>query len=239
MTLPILDLGALDAGGKGRDEFLARLREASREFGFFYLVGHGVAPELARNVQLLARRFFALPDAEKRAIEMVNSPHFRGYTRVGWERTRGRPDWREQLDVGAERTVIPPGPGVPNWARLQGPNQWPESLPALRPALLRWQTELTLLLIRVLRAFALALEQPEEVFEPIYRDAPNQLVKIIRYPGRAFDPEAQGVGAHKDSGIVTAVLQDEHGGLQVETDAGWLDVEPIPGALVINMGEAL
>ncbi len=239
MTLPILDIGDLDTGGDTRAAFLARLREASRKFGFFYLVGHGIAPEFARDVQLLASRFFALPDAEKRAIEMVNSPHFRGYTRVGWERTRGRPDWREQLDVGAERTVIPLGPGVANWARLQGPNQWPESLPALRPALLRWQAELTALLIRVLRAFALALEQREDVFAPIYRDAPNQLVKIIRYPGRAFDAEAQGVGAHKDSGIVTSVLQDEHGGLQVETDGGWLDVEPIPGTLVINMGEAL
>lgn len=239
MTLPILDIGDLDTDGDTRAAFLARLREASREFGFFYLVGHGIRPEFARDVQLLARRFFALPDAEKRAIEMVNSPHFRGYTRLGWERTRGRPDWREQLDVGAERTVIPLGPGVPKWARLQGPNQWPESLPALRPALLRWQAELTALLIRVLRAFALALEKPEDVFEPIYRDAPNQLVKIIRYPGRAFDAEAQGVGAHKDSGIVTAVLQDEQGGLQVETESGWLDVEPIAGTLVINMGEAL
>jgi isopenicillin N synthase-like dioxygenase len=239
MTLPILDISHLDAGGDTRAAFLARLREASRKFGFFYLVGHGIAPEFARDVQRLASRFFALPDAEKRSIEMVNSPHFRGYTRLGWERTRGRPDWREQLDVGAERPAIAPGPEVPNWTRLQGPNQWPESLPALRPALLRWQTELTALLIRVLRAFALALEQREDVFEPIYRDAPNQLVKIIRYPGRTLDAEAQGVGAHKDSGIVTAVLQDEHGGLQVDTDGGWLDVEPIPGTLVINMGEAL
>ncbi|HEX4113842.1 MAG TPA: 2-oxoglutarate and iron-dependent oxygenase domain-containing protein [Stellaceae bacterium] len=239
MTLPILDIGDLDAGGEKRAAFLAALRQASRELGFFYLTGHGVAPEFAREVQKVARRFFALSEAEKRAIEMVNSPHFRGYTRLGWERTRGRPDWREQLDVGAERAVIRPGPGVPNWARLQGPNQWPESLPELRPVLLRWQSELTALLIRVLRAFALALDQPEDVFEPIYRDVPNQLVKIIRYPGREAEGDAQGVGAHKDSGIVTAVLQDAQGGLQVETDGGWLDVEPIPGTLVVNMGEAL
>jgi len=239
MTLPILDIGDLEAGGAKRTAILGRLREASREFGFFYLAGHGIAPEFMRDVEVLARRFFVLPDAEKRAIEMVNSPQFRGYTRLGRERTRGRPDWREQLDVGAERAVIPIGPDVPSWARLQGPNQWPASLPALRPALLRWQAELTALLIRVLRAFALSLEQPEDAFEPLYREAPNQLVKIIRYPGRAFDADAQGVGAHKDSGIVTAVLQDEHGGLQVETDDGWLDVEPIAGTLVVNMGEAL
>jgi isopenicillin N synthase-like dioxygenase len=239
VTLPILNIADLDEGGGKGAAFLAQLRKASRELGFFYLVGHGIAPQFAGEVQGLAHRFFALPEGEKRAIEMVNSPHFRGYTQLGFERTRGRPDWREQLDVGAERAVIPPGPGVPNWARLQGPNQWPASLPELRPALLAWQAALTSVLIRVLRAFALALEQPQDVLEPIYRDAPNQLVKIIRYPGRPTDVEAQGVGAHKDSGIVTAVLQDEQGGLQVESDSGWLDVEPIPGTLVVNMGEAL
>ena len=51
----------------------------------------------------VSRRFFALPDADKLAVENVRSPQFRGYTRVGHEHTNGRPDWREQLDFGAER----------------------------------------------------------------------------------------------------------------------------------------
>jgi len=237
--LPILDISRLDRGQEERREFLSQLRTATREVGFFYLIGHGVSIDLANDGLALSRQFFALPDADKLAIEMVNSPQFRGYTRVGWERTRGKPDWREQLDVGAERPVIPEGPGTPAWARLQGPNQWPATLPALRPALLRWQSELTAVLVRVLRAFAVALEQPEDVFDPIYRDAPHQLLKIIRYPGRDSVDDDQGVGPHKDSGILSAIYQDSRGGLQVETEQGWIDADPLPGSFVVNIGEAL
>jgi isopenicillin N synthase-like dioxygenase len=239
LRLPILDLDRLDRGNGERREFLSQLRTAAREVGFFYLIGHGVSIDLANEVLALSRQFFALPEADKLAIEMVNSPHFRGYTRVGWERTRGKPDWREQLDIGAERPVIPAGHDVPPWSRLQGPNQWPTSLPELRPVLLQWQSELTAVLIRVLRAFAIALEQPEDVFEPIYRDAPHQLLKIIRYPGRDTVGDDQGVGAHKDSGILSAIYQDSRGGLQVETEKGWIDADPLPGSFVVNIGEAL
>ncbi len=50
-----------------------------------------------------AKRFFALPESDKLAVDMVNSPDFRGYTRLAWERTRGQQDWREQIDIGANR----------------------------------------------------------------------------------------------------------------------------------------
>lgn len=92
-----------------------------------------------------------------------------------------------------------------------------------------------------MRVFAACLGQPEDVFEPVYRDQPNQRIKLIRYPGR--DTKAaqndQGVGAHKDSGFVTILLQDETAGLQVETSDGWIDAPPIPGTFVINIGELL
>jgi hypothetical protein len=133
---------------------------------------------------------------DKLAIEMVNSPHFRGYTRIGGEIIRGRPDWREQLDVGAERAPIVQGAGVPAWTRLREPSQWPASQPGLRPVLLRWQAEATTLLLRVLRAMAPALGQPGDVFRPIYAGDPHQLLKMIRYPGRdATEGGDQGVGA--------------------------------------------
>jgi len=93
-SIPLLDLSRLDAGVARRSAFLAELRAASRDVGFFYLTGHGVEPDLLRDLIRLSRRFFALPAADKLAVEMVNSPHFRGYNRVAWELTRGAPDWR-------------------------------------------------------------------------------------------------------------------------------------------------
>ncbi|CAH2598798.1 putative 2-Oxobutyrate oxidase [Rhodovastum atsumiense] len=241
-SLPLLDLRHLDGGVEERTAFLDHLRGVARDFGFFYVTGHGIPDALVAGVLAEARRFFALPEADKLAIAMVNSPHFRGYNRAGQELTRGRPDWREQLDVGAEREALPRTSDAPAWTRLQGPNQWPAALPSLRPVLLQWQAEATALAIRMVRAFAAALGQPDDVFAPIYRDSPNQLLKIIRYPGRdaGADPGGdQGVGAHKDGGFVTVLLQDSVAGLQVETDAGWIDAPPRPGSFIINVGELL
>ena len=238
-SLPILDLQRLDAEGADREAFLRELREAARDFGFFYLTGHGIPEGLTQGVVGLARRFFSLPERDKLEIEMVNSPHFRGYTRAGFEYTRGKQDWREQVDIGAERPALALDAGSPAWKRLQGPNQWPAALPELKPTLLEYQEKVTALAVRVLQAFSAALGQPEDVFEPIYEPAPNQLVKIIRYPGRAAGESDQGVGAHKDSGFMAVLLQDRVEGLQVEGEDGWIDAPPVPGTFIVNVGEIL
>ncbi|WP_204307194.1 2-oxoglutarate and iron-dependent oxygenase domain-containing protein, partial [Enterobacter hormaechei] len=91
------------------------LRSAARDVGFFYLAGHGIAVTEIDGVLAAARRFFELPEDEKLKIAMVNSPQFRGYTRTGGELTRGRADWREQLDIGVERPAIAQRPGLAPW----------------------------------------------------------------------------------------------------------------------------
>jgi isopenicillin N synthase-like dioxygenase len=237
--LPTLDLRRFDGGDAERTAFLRELRGAAGGVGFFYLIGHGVEENLVSDVLNVSRRFFALPEQDKLAIEMVNSPHFRGYNRAGYEHTRGKPDWREQVDIGPERPALPFDRSAPPWTRLVGPNQWPAALPELKSTLLAYQERVTALAIRVLRAFAAALDQPENVFEPIYTPAPNQLVKIIRYPGRAAQEGDQGVGAHKDSGFVSILLQEKQGGLQVEGERGWIDAPPVPGTFIVNIGEIL
>lgn len=238
-SLPVIDLRRFDQGGSERSKFLDDVRYAARELGFFYLVGHNIPHSLTDEVVALSRKFFSLPEEDKLAIAMVNSPHFRGYNRAGLEHTRGKPDWREQVDIGAEREALPLDTAAPAWARLRGPNQWPAKLPNLQPVLLRYQAETTALAIKVLRVFAAALDQPEDVFDPIYVPEPNQLLKIIRYPGRPKTEDDQGVGAHKDSGFITVLLQDDTAGLQVESDDGWIDAPPLPGSFIINTGEIL
>ena len=237
--VPQLDLRGFDAGESQRAQFLAELRIAAHDIGFFYLIGHGVEAALLRDVLDAAKQFFALPEADKLAIEMIHSPHFRGYNRVAAERTGGTPDWREQIDIGPERVALPRAAGSPPWARLRGPNQWPAALPQLRTVVTRWQSASMQVLTRILRAFSLALGQPADALEPLYGDDPHYLIKLIRYPGRDATAADQGVGAHKDAGLITLLLQDDRGGLQVETPRGWIDVPPRPGTFVINIGELL
>jgi isopenicillin N synthase-like dioxygenase len=106
--------------------------------------------------------------------------------------------------------------------------------------IIRWQTAAMQVLIRLVRAFALALGQTIDALEPLYADEPHHLTKLIRYPGQnAQSVAAQGVGAHKDTDMITLLLQDDQGGLQVETPRGWVDVPPRADTFVINIGEQL
>src|SRR5882724_4849599 len=97
-ALPVVDLRA------DPDQLRSSLREAA----------HEVPEELTARLLEVARRLFALPQADKDAVAMVRSPHFRGYTRLGGELTRGETDWREQIDIGPERRPVG-GPGRPDY----------------------------------------------------------------------------------------------------------------------------
>lgn len=48
-----------------------------------------------------------------------------------------------------------------------------------------------------------------------------------------------GTTQHADSDFLTVLLNDQVGGLQVLHQYQWVDVPPLPGALVVNIGDLL
>lgn len=70
--------------------------------------------------------------------------------------------------------------------------------------------------------------------------SPYPRVKIIRYPAQpATGGTPQGLGLHHDSGLLSFILQDTVGGLQVASGERLLDVTPRAGAYIMNLGEML
>ncbi|MEU9266862.1 MULTISPECIES: isopenicillin N synthase family dioxygenase [unclassified Streptomyces] len=238
--LPIIDLSAADRGPQARALLHAQLHSAAHDVGFFQLVGHGVGERETGELLSAMRAFFALPEAERLAIDNVNSPHFRGYTRTGDERTGGRQDWRDQLDIGAERPARTPGADEPAYWWLEGPNQWPAGLPALRTAALAWIARLSAVAEKLLHELLASIGAPVDFYDQAFGERAHPHLKLVRYPGSAGDGAGQGVGAHKDYGFLTLLLQDRVGGLQVQrADGLFHDVPPLPGAFVVNLGELL
>jgi len=90
--LPLLDISPFLADPKSdpAQQFVTQLTQACREPGFCYLKGHGVDPNLENAASEAARTFFALPAGSRKRLEIANSPHFRGYTILGDERTGWR-----------------------------------------------------------------------------------------------------------------------------------------------------
>ncbi len=239
-SLPILDFSRLNAGAEAASEFRAELRNVMHEVGFFYLAGHGVPPALTESMLEVSRRFFELSEAQKLAVENVHSPQFRGYTRVGGELTDGAIDWREQIDIGAERETVPPGPDVADYWRLEGPNLWPAALPEMPGIVSEWTERLSEISLTLLRAVAVSLGAPEESFDEAFAARPFPLLKIVRYPGESGPEPKQGVGSHRDGGVLTLLLVEPgKGGLQVEYQGKWIDAPQVPGTFVVNIGEML
>jgi isopenicillin N synthase-like dioxygenase len=94
----------------------------------------------------------------------------------------------------------------------------------------------------LLRAIAVSLQLPEDHFDEPFRDTPAWMGKLVHYVGGVVEAAGdQGVGSHADYGFVTLLLQDAVGGLEVLPPGAsqWAPVEPLPGALVVNLGEML
>ena len=67
-----------------------------------------------------------------------------------------------------------------------------------------------------------ALDLPASWFADNLTTDPLVLFRIFHYPPDP-SPGEWGVGEHTDYGLLTILLQDESGGLQVRTPHGWID----------------
>jgi isopenicillin N synthase-like dioxygenase len=235
--LPVIDVSSAVAG-RPTDELAGRIDGACRTTGFFYAVGHGVPAELIDRVDHEARAFFALDDAEKGEIAMARGGRaWRGWFPLDGELTSGRPDRKEGLYLGQE--LGPDDPRVAAGLPLHGPNLFPARPPGLRTAVLAYLDAVTVLGHQLMSAVARALDLEADWFARHLTGDPLVLFRIFRYPPVPSADDRWSVGQHTDYGLITILAQDDSGGLEVRGPDGWIDVPPVPGAFVVNLGDML
>jgi isopenicillin N synthase-like dioxygenase len=224
MQIPIVDIARPDAPTK--------IGEACREFGFFYVVGHGVDEGLLRRLEDVSRKFFTQDPETKLEIRMSRGGRaWRGYFPVGGELTSGKPDLKEGIYFGAE--LAPDHPLVKAGTPLHGPNLFPSSVPEFRTTVLAYIAAMTRLGHSLMAGISLSLGLEESYFAARYTADPLILFRIFNYP----PPENQsgfGVGEHTDYGLLTILKQDMSGGLQIKANA-----PPVPNSFVCNLGDML
>lgn len=242
--IPVLDLSTMRRpDGSFDPDFLDALRHAAHHVGFFQIVDYGAAPGQVDELFRATAEFFALPEEQKQALHNQNSPHYRGWSAIAAERTQGRPDSREQLDFSPDREPVPVeriGEGQEYW-HLQGRNQWPAQMPELERIAMDWTALMDRVGEDLLKALSVSIGLEEDHFSAAFDGDRAWMAKLAHYVGGVAEAGAQGVGLHADYGFITLLLQDQVGGLEVRPygQDEWLPVEPIPGALVVNLGEML
>jgi isopenicillin N synthase-like dioxygenase len=182
-NIPAVSLADWHACGADRQAFADDVRRICHEVGFLMLVDHGIdQPSIDAWFEHL-ERFFALPEATKALIDKRNSPHFRGWERVGSEFTDNKVDVREQVDLWSEypASVVA---AEQIYLALEGPNQWlpEEVLPGFRDAAHDFFARMGALADELMEVFAVGLGLPASTFRDRFGERPMSLVKVISYP---------------------------------------------------------
>jgi isopenicillin N synthase-like dioxygenase len=237
--LPVINVAPLlSRDADARVQTSREIERACRDLGFFYAIGHGVGADTLAALDAASRRFFALPEARKMEIAMARGGRaWRGYFPIGGELTSGAPDLKQGLYFGEELDAADARVRA-QWP-LHGANLFPEAVPELKSAVLRFMDEATRAAHATMEGVALSLGLDAQYFRNAYTARPTLLFRVFEYPASSAEDTSWGVGEHTDYGLLTLLAQDENGGLQVKTLGGWVEAPPIEGALVCNIGDML
>jgi isopenicillin N synthase-like dioxygenase len=238
--IPVIDIGALGQGGAAEAAIVTAMRDASVNVGFFYAANHGIAPADIRAIFAAAERFFAIAQAERNKIYLVNSPNYRGYLPIGarGENTERPRDLLESFNIGTELGAD--DPDVAGGKPLHGTNQWPDGLPGFRNAILRYYSLMDGLMRRLLQGFAMAADLPRDGLDHLFRKPLTQM-RLLHYPAQGGEyGNMMGARPHRDFGFFTILLQDGVGGLEVSNPTGeWVVAPPMENTFVVNVAEML
>ena len=191
-----------------------------------------------------AARFSACRSPRKRTLRF-NRARF-GYFPLGGANEYGKPgDLKERFSCTREKIAGEAEQG--NFGA--GLSVWPEErvLPGFRDFFAAHIAERAALTRVLAQVFALSLDLPQDYFDRAF--AQLGCVLMFNYYPKIARPVAENDASsiengrwsfspHTDYGAFTLLLQDQLGGLQVRNSAGaWIDVTPLQGSFVINIGD--
>ncbi|GLT78718.1 hypothetical protein SLA2020_502460 [Shorea laevis] len=219
-SIPVIDLNDIDHDAGKRQEVIHKVQNACEKWGFFQVINHGIPARVLDEMLDGIRRFheqdsevkkkFYTRDETRKVMYNTNFDFYKAPSA----------NWRDSLYC-----LMAPHP------------PHPDDLPAVcRNILMEYSDEMMKLGLTIFELTSEALG-----LKPCYlKDlgCAEGLYLIGHYYPPCPEPELTlGLSKHTDSAFLTVVLQDQLGGLQVLHEDYWVDVSPIPGALIVNLGD--
>ncbi|KAK0244516.1 hypothetical protein EDD85DRAFT_760325 [Armillaria nabsnona] len=240
--IPIIDItNATSTDPVARRVLANEIRDACINVGFFYINNHGIAEDTITAAIDAGKKFFALPTSSKMDLDIHRSSNYKGYTALLGENTdpKGHGDLHEGFDLGWEEQDLEE---TKNETAMSGRNVWPEIVPGFKEPVLKYYHEAVRLGQKLFPLFGLALDLPEDFFKD-KTTKPAAIMRLLHYPSQRpssvnEQEKVLGIGAHTDYECFTILWQDRVPALQVKNATGkWIDAVPIPGTLVLNLGD--
>ncbi|OMO95480.1 Oxoglutarate/iron-dependent dioxygenase [Corchorus olitorius] len=219
--VPTIDLSNIEEASR-RKQIVDQVRVASEEWGFFQVINHGI-PLSVLDEMIDGVKKFNEQNLELKKEIYSRDPKMKVKFNSNYDLyTSHTADWRDTLTL----SFLDSDPDY---------NEMPEV--CRKPAMdyIKCMKKLGVTLFELLSE-ALGL-QPDHLGS---LGCTRGCSIVCHYYPACPQPELTlGVRKHADAGILTLLLQNEISGLQVLREGQWFDVQPIRGALVVNIGDLL
>nr|ABN79672.1 flavonol synthase [Rudbeckia hirta] len=224
LEVPVIDLSNLD-----HQSLVASISEASKSWGIFQVVNHGIPSELISELQKVGKEFFELPQEEKEVIaKPIGYQGVEGYGTKLRKEVEGKKGWVDHLF----HRVWPPS--TINY------HFWPKNPPSYREINEQYAQSMIPVADKLLGLLSqgLGLEHGD-MKQGLGGEDLTYMLKINYYPPCPCPELALGVAPHTDMSSITILVPNEVQGLQVFKDDHWYDVAYIPNALIIHIGDQI
>ncbi|KAI7849432.1 hypothetical protein BDC45DRAFT_520758 [Circinella umbellata] len=233
--IPVIDFSNFDTNPK---EVAANVLNACKTIGFFYIINHGLPKDQIDHSFELAKEFFDLSSEEKRKYLIQEDNH--GYSELYQEtldpENQKQGDHKEGFNFRNFVNGKPYAPLPPIFEKEQ-------------PFIEEFSRACHGTAMRILQAFAIALEIPEEEGgakwfsdRHTYDRQSGEVLRFLKYPrgGESTYKETVRAGAHSDYGSITLLFQKDVPGLEVKASrTEWISAPLIENSILVNVGDQL
>ncbi|XP_062003359.1 1-aminocyclopropane-1-carboxylate oxidase homolog 4-like [Rosa rugosa] len=220
-TLPTIDLSDINSVTH-RAKIVEQINLAAKTWGFFQVINHGVPVSVLDETLKAVKAFHDQPhEVKAKYYKREEGKGVMYASNNDLYRTKAA-SWHDSLQVwmGPQRSEA-------------------EEIPEMcRNEVVAWDFHATKVGETVMELLSEGLGLEAGKFKELtFSDA--RVIVGHCYPYCPQPDLTVGITSHTDPGIVTVLLQNHVPGLQVRHQNEWVDVKPVPGGLVINIGDLL
>ncbi|KAJ4964978.1 hypothetical protein NE237_016827 [Protea cynaroides] len=222
--IPIIDFSLLTSGTPDqRFKIVQALGKACQDWGFFMVINHGVPENLREEMLEACQRFFDLTEEEKREYA---DKHVLDPIRCGTSFNASVEKvffWRDFLKVFVHpefhSPVKPPG-----FSEIS-------SKYSKRTREVAWE---------LLKGISESLGLEEHYIDNAMKlEKGLQVLVANLYPPCPQPQLAMGLPPHSDHGLLTLLIENTIGGLQIQHRGKWVQVNSLPNSFLVNTGDHL
>ena len=245
--VPLIDLQPQFDNPSAEAEIAEQISHACESSGFFAVRRHGIPEKIIEDCWQASHEFFTLSEEEKLKVKMPFAGYPYGFAAMEAETlslSRGEqapPDLKENFSAGPN-TSPPAGISAEEALFVFAENQWPQNPAKFQQTWEICYEAMSLLSMRLMKLFALALKLPQNYFADFLRQ-PISALRANHYPAlhKAPLPGQLRAGAHSDYGSLTLLFQQEGlSGLEIlNRQKEWVPVTPCKPDIIVNLGDLM